>query len=225
MNCHLHYQHISSSFPHSICSGGEIESKEGTTQGDPLAMPWHAVNTEILITQLRTQVKEVKQAWLADDSAGGGNIENLFRWFNTLSEEGKKFGYYVNGSKSWLIVKKKEKLEEAKAIFGSTVNITTEGKRHLGAVIGSPDYKDEYCEGMVAEWEAELENLAEIAKSEPQAAYIALTKAYKSKFTLVMRTIDSFEKYVTPIDTLLSEKFLPALFDEDNPFDASNSVD
>ena len=135
-------------------------------------------------------------------------------------EEGKKFGYYVNGSKSWLIVKKKEKLEEAKAIFGSTVNITTEGKRHLGAVIGSPDYKDEYCEGMVAEWEAELENLAEIAKSEPQAAYVALTKAYKSKFTYFMRTIDSFEKYVTPIDTLLSEKFLPALFNEDNPFDA-----
>ena len=103
------------------------------------------------------------------------------------------------------------------------MNITGEGKRHLGAVIGSQNYKDEYCEGLIAEWEAELENLAEIAKSEPQAAYIALTKAYKSKFTYFMRTIDSFDKYVTPIDTLLSDKLLPALFSEDDPFDASLS--
>jgi hypothetical protein len=71
---------------------------------------------------------------------------------------------------------------------------------------------------MVADWEVELENLAEIAKSEPQAAYIGLTKAYRSKFTYFMRTIDSFDSYVSPIDDLLNEKFLPAIFDEEAPF-------
>ena len=128
-----------------ICGGGEILSQEGTTQGDPLAMPWYSVNTSIVIQSLRLNVPEVKQVWLADDSAGGGRLINLYSWYKHLEEEGKKFGYLVNGPKCWLIVKSQELAEEARQIFGKEVNITTEGKRHLGAVIGSKDYKDEYC--------------------------------------------------------------------------------
>ena len=62
-----------------------------------------------------------------------------------------------------------------------------------------------------------LSQLTDIAKSQPQAAYIALTKAYKSKFTYFMRTIDGFEDYVGPIDTLMKEKFLPTIFDSETP--------
>ena len=202
-----------------ITGGGEILSQEGTTQGDPLAMPWYAINTRTLIDRLRMIVSDVKQAWLADDSAGGGSLRNLHEWFLQLSSEGEKYGYYVNGSKSWLIVKNADRMEEASKIFGTTVKITKDGKRHLGAVIGSPQYKDEYCEKMVDGWMNELENLTEVAKSQPQAAYIALTKAYKSKFTYFMRTINGFEKYVNPIDSLLNEKFLPTIFDSDSPFE------
>ena len=53
-----------------ICGGGEILSQEGTTQGDPLAMPCYSVNTSIMIQSLRTSTPGVKQIWLADDSAG-----------------------------------------------------------------------------------------------------------------------------------------------------------
>ena len=41
----------------------------------------------------------------------------------------------MNGSKSWLIVKSKEFVDEAKRVFRDEVNITTEGQHHLGAVI------------------------------------------------------------------------------------------
>ena len=43
------------------CGGEEILSQERTKQGDPLAMPWYAINTFILIQSLRARIAEVKQ--------------------------------------------------------------------------------------------------------------------------------------------------------------------
>ena len=80
-----------------IRGGGEILSQEGTTQGDPLAMPWYSVNATIMIQSLRTYTLNVKQVWLADDSAGGGRIVPLYNWYKHLCQEGKKYGYIVNG--------------------------------------------------------------------------------------------------------------------------------
>ena len=68
-------------------------------------MPWYAINTSILIPSLRARIPEVKQVWLVDDSAGGGPMELLYNWYKLFSQEGKKSGYPINGSKSWLIVK------------------------------------------------------------------------------------------------------------------------
>ena len=195
-----------------ICGGGEILSQEGTTQGDPLAMPWYSINTSIMIQSLRALTPEVKQVWLADDSAGGGRIAPLYSWYKHLCQEGKKFGYLVNGSKSWLIVKSQKQADEAERLFGQEVNITTEGKRHLGAVIGSQEYKDQYCDEKVQGWKREIELLAEIARSQPHAAYCAFTKGYKSKFTYCTRTIESFEEYVDPIHEAIHKMFLPLLF-------------
>ena len=153
-----------------ISGGGEISSQEGTTQGDPLAMPWYAINTVHMITSLRASIPQVKQVWLADDSAGGGSIESLYQWYKSLCEEGRKFGYIVNGAKSWLIVKTSELAESAKKVFGDEVNITLEGRRHLGAVIGSKEFKDQYCQEKVDKWLREMESRAEISKSQPHAA-------------------------------------------------------
>jgi frataxin-like iron-binding protein CyaY len=75
-----------------ICGGGEILSQEGTTQGDRLAMPWYSVNTAVIIQSLRLNIPEVKQVWLADDSAGGGRLVQLHNWYKYLEGEGKKYG-------------------------------------------------------------------------------------------------------------------------------------
>ena len=68
-------------------------------------------------------------------------------------------GYYAKPSKSWLIVKL-EYLEDAKEVFkGTGIQITTEGQRHLGAVVGSEHFKLEYVTGKIDGWIAELEKL------------------------------------------------------------------
>ena len=97
------------------------------------------------------------------------------------------------------------------------MNITLEGIRHLGAVIGSKEFKDQYCQEKVDKWLREMESLAEISKSQPHAAYVAFTKGFKSKFTYYLRTIESFEEYVDPIEEVIHTSFLPSLFGRAEP--------
>ena len=53
----------------------------------------------IIIIFIIIIIIRVKQVWLADDSAGGGRIAQLYDWYKQLSKEREKFGYLVNGSK------------------------------------------------------------------------------------------------------------------------------
>ncbi len=57
--------------------GDVIFSREGTTQGDPLAMPMYAIATIPLIRRLPASVS---QMWYADDAAALGTIGELRNW-------------------------------------------------------------------------------------------------------------------------------------------------
>ena len=75
-------------------------------------------------------------------------------------------GYYPNASKSWLVVKP-EHLQKAEQLFkGTNIKITTDRKKHLGATIGSEEYKAEYIHAKVEEWVQELNVLCEILLEE-----------------------------------------------------------
>ena len=61
-----------------------------------------------------------------------------------------KYGYYPKPSKSFLIVKQHCKEYAAERIFaGSNINITTEGARHLGAVLGDFNFRKEYLRNKI----------------------------------------------------------------------------
>ena len=56
--------------------------------------------------------------------------------------------------------------EEARKIFaGTAVNIMIEGQRHLGAVVGLKDYKDQYCSSKVTKWTDESKSLMQVSIS------------------------------------------------------------
>ena len=52
-----------------------LHSKEGVTQGDPLAMIVYGVGMLPLTRYLKMQIKELLQPWYADDVAAGGKFE------------------------------------------------------------------------------------------------------------------------------------------------------
>ena len=101
-------------------------------------------------------------------------------------------------------------------MFGDEVNKTLEGRRHLCGVIGSKGFKDQYCQQKVDKWIRGIESL-QITKSQPHATYVPFTKGFKSKFTYYLRTIESFEEYVDPIEEVINDSFLPSLFGRAEP--------
>jgi hypothetical protein len=193
-----------------VC-GTEIASAEGTTQGDNLAMSLFAIGTLPILRRLEQQ-KSVSQVWLADDATAVGQLEELYNWWCTIISEGKKYGYFVHQSKSCLILKNEEILEKAQYIFSDTkISMELDGKRHLGAVLGTEQYKIDYIKNLVTEWSQMIKVLTKYAISQPHAAYSAFTHGVRHKMTYFMRTIENLSEYMDPIDKLITTEFIPAL--------------
>ena len=124
---------------------------------------------------------------------------------------GPDYGYYPNATKTWLIVKD-DYLEEAKDTFSdSGVSITVEGKRYLGAVIGSSKSVTDYVEQKVTEWINEVESLSSIATTQPHAAYATFTHGLKHKWTYLTRTIANIDHRLQPLEDVIRGTFIPSL--------------
>ena len=203
-----------------IVGGEEISSSEGTTQGDPIAMQTYGIGLTPLLNLLsRGEAEEAwKQVAFADDISGIGKLLFLRIWWDLVNKYGPLLGYYPKASKSWLIVKPGY-LGEAKKMFkGTEINITEEGRKHLGAVIGSSEYKQEYMHKKVDEWATSIQRLSMIAKTQPQAAYCCYVKGFIHKFTYFMRTIPDISSLLKPLDDAVDE-FIKVLF---NNYDFSD---
>ena len=147
-----------------------LQSQQGTTQGDPLAMPFYALATRLLIDALDKGLPDLRQIWYADDATAVGKLCDLKRWWEKLSMIGPSFGYYVNLSKTWLVINEKC-VSAASYLFGeSNVNITTEGRPILGSPIGKPEFISNFVDRKVNQWIREIEKLTEVADSQPHAA-------------------------------------------------------
>ena len=90
-------------------------SKEGVTQGDPLGMFMYAVGSLPLISHLKSPDKWV-QIWYADDASACGPVQSLRVWFLQLKQHGPMFGYFIETSKSCVVVDENFVLE-AENIF------------------------------------------------------------------------------------------------------------
>ena len=195
-----------------ILGSHDIFSMEGTTQGDNLAMAFYALATAPLITILQLMSPDVGQVSLADDISGASVLISLKKWWDNVIIEGEKYGYFVNESKSWIIIKDPAKLQEAQRIFSdSAIKFTTDGKRHLGAAIGTDDFRAQYVGEKVEKWCNELIRLADFAKTQPQAAFAAFTHGILSKYTYFMRTIPGMEEFVKPLDEVIHQQLLPSI--------------
>ena len=96
-----------------------------------------------------------------------------------LVSVGPMYGYFPNPTKSWLIV---NCVDHASALFQNAgISITADGKRHLGAALGSRQFVEEYVQKGVDGWVKEIDRLSSFAVSHPHAAYVAFTHGLSNK--------------------------------------------
>ena len=211
-------------------TGGKfILSQEGTTQGDNCASGLYACSMMPLMESISIITEQtdpiqcstlqqpiagklltklpIKHVWFADDSAGGGTIENLEKWWNNMKSRGPFFGYFPKPSKTWLIVKEGY-LEAAKITF-KDINITTEGHRYLGSYIGSKEGKNKFICEKAQEWIKEIESLSSIAAKEPQLAYSAFVYGSSRRWGYIMRTTPNISDAFQTVEDIIRTKFIP----------------
>lgn len=204
--------------PSELFVGGEtMLSLEGTTQGDPLAMAMFAIATRPLVE--RVACAKADQIWFADDASAGGKLSRLRTWWDLLGTHGPSFGYYLNPCKTWLLTKPDNR-REAERLFADTgVQITADGVHHLGAALGSKEYRERFIQTKVAGWSAELTRLSAYAQAQPQLAYCALTQALANKWSYAMRTVEGLGNCMQPLEVMLRERFIPAITGNSAPND------
>ena len=82
-------------------------------------------------------------------------------------------------------------IEKQELFSNSWVNITTDGKRHLGAVIRNAEYHDEYVKDLVKDWDNQVAISSTIAKTQPQAAFSAFVSGSENNLNYFLRTISN----------------------------------
>lgn len=191
-----------------------IFSEEGCTQGDPAAMAFYALGVKPLVDRLSSCIDKecCQQSWYADDSSAIGKMKEILRWWQILCLFGPKYGYFPKASKTILIIKDKTLQHKAESLFSGTgIEITTSGKRHLGAVIGNENCTNLYVETKVKKWIEDVEDLSRVCVEEPQVALSAYTKAICHRWSFIQRTIPNISAKFQPLEDCIRSVFIPSI--------------
>ena len=198
--------------------GQSLWSEEGTTQGDPLAMPLYALATIPLINRL-SNIPDLQQIWYADDAAAAGTLSSLRHWWDDLCHSGPSFGYNPNASKTWLITKEHHLSQASDLFMGSGVNITPQGRPYLGAALGSEKFCEQFIASKVSEWNEELTLLAKIATTQPHASFAAFIHGFVYKFTYLTRTNQNIDPLLQPLEDTIRSQLIPTWTGKPPPSD------
>jgi uncharacterized C2H2 Zn-finger protein len=194
-----------------------LYSKEGVTQGDPLAMPLYALATLPIINKMKKEQKTI-QSWYADDSSAQGDLNSLRNWWDKINTIGPSFGYFPQAKKTLLVVSETDKETAHKIFKGTNITIVT-GSRFLGSYIG--DGNEDFIKNKVNKFVSTVEKISQICKDSPQAAYTALTKAIQFQWSFLLRVLNNSHEFFEPLTHALRTIFLPTLFGSDvSPIEA-----
>ena len=93
------------------------------------------------------------------------------------------------------------------AFQNTRINVTTEGRCHLGAPLGSRDCVNDKVE----QWVEEVIKISELANSQPQACFAPYTFGLKHHRTYFMRTLPDIQELLRPLEDACMSSFIPSI--------------
>ena len=138
-------------------------------------------------------------------------MDQLRSWWDNVLKTGLEYGYLANPTKTWLIVKEEYLSAASEAFHTIGVQITSQGKRYLGAALGTASFVEAYVGLQVDKWVLEIERLASIASSQPHAAYTAFTHGLAASWNYVSCIILNIGDLPDSVKKAIRHKLLSAL--------------
>ena len=132
-------------------SGHFLHSKEGVTQGDPLAMIEYGIGILPLIRELQNAHPRVTQSWYDDDAGAGGTFQQVQEHFRYLQARVPAQGYYPELTKSILVVALGNVARAEEHFRGLGIRVVT-GHRYMGGFIGDADAERGWLRDKIRGW-------------------------------------------------------------------------
>jgi hypothetical protein len=143
-----------------------------------------------------------------------GPLDQIQRFLTRLTKLGKPYGYYVKPNKCQLITKHSDsaRYQFEDSPLASKVKITN-GNGFLGGHIGINTDFYQWLSNKVQDWAHGIAAITTAAASYPQSTYTGLQKSLQQEWQFVQRTCPCSPDTFQPLEVLIAETFIPALFD------------
>ena len=127
-----------------------------------------------MVTTLQVAHTSVRRIWYADDSGAAGQLVCLRRWWDDLQVQAEQYGYNTNPDKTLLFVKPEMEEEVYRIFSGTGIRIVTGAAKYLGFFVGESGAVADGVRQRLSQWTKEVNQLADVAKTEPHAASVAV---------------------------------------------------
>ena len=87
---------------------------------------------DIVITSTESQVGVLAYV---DDFSAAGKLDDLRKWWGIFPIIGLKFDYYLEPTKTWLVVKPYGSQQTTRIFSGTNIKITNKGHRYPGQLV------------------------------------------------------------------------------------------
>ena len=193
-------------------SGHFLHSKEGATQGDPLAIITYGIGVLPLIRELQGAHPCITQPWYADDTGARGKFEHILAHLWDKQARGLSRSYCPEPTKSILVVAPRNVAREEELFQGIGIQVVT-GHRYLGEFKGDGEAEKRWLADKITRWAESVETLAGVSRKHPQSAYAGLQKSLQKEWAFVQWITLGIGDAFSPVEKALRETLVPDLFE------------